>query len=91
MRLALSIDGSIVDYADLTELGIAASVTCEFQWTVTEGEHEMLAFVDADEAITESNEQNNTKSRTVSFTQTSAPTSNSPGASSARRSGPASR
>ncbi len=83
MRLALSIDGSIVDYADLSELGVAASITCEFQWTVTEGEHEMLAFIDADEAITESNEQNNTKSRTVSFSQTSAPTNNSPGVSSA--------
>jgi subtilase family serine protease len=82
IRLALSIDGSILDYADLPEIGIATSVTQEFQWTVTEGEHEILAFVDADQEITESNEQNNTKSRTVSFAQTNAPVNNSPAVSS---------
>jgi subtilase family serine protease len=83
IRLTLSIDGYIVDYADLPEIGIATAITSEFQWTVTEGEHEILAFIDAEQAVFESNEQNNTKSRTVSFSQTSAPTNNSPGASSA--------
>ncbi|MBN1161218.1 MAG: hypothetical protein JXA17_04665 [Dehalococcoidales bacterium] len=82
-RLALSIDGSVVDYAELTELGIATSTTLEFQWTVTKGEHEILALIDADQAITESNEQNNTKSRTVSFSEASAPVNNSSGISSA--------
>jgi subtilase family serine protease len=84
IRLSLSIDGVVADYTDLPELGIASSITCEFQWTVTEGEHEILAFIDADQAISESNEQNNIKSRTVSFAQAGTPTnSNSPGASSA--------
>ena len=82
MRLALSVDGTIIDYADFGEIGIATSITHDFQWTVTEGEHEILAFVDADEAITESNEQNNTKSRTVSFSQGDTPVNNSTGTSS---------
>ena len=42
----------------------------------------ILAFVDADQAITESNEQNNTKSRTVSFSQGDTPVNNSTDTSS---------
>ena len=73
VRLVLSIDGSVVDHADLPEIDLAASATLEFQWIVTEGEHEITAFVDSEQTNIESNEQNNTKTRTVSFAAADVP------------------
>ncbi len=68
VRLTLSIDGSVIDFKDLPEIDLATSQTVEFPWIITEGEHEITAFIDAQQTNMESNEQNNTKSRTVSFT-----------------------
>jgi uncharacterized repeat protein (TIGR01451 family) len=70
VRLTLSIDGSVTDFKDLPEIDLATSATLEFQWIVTEGEHEIIAFVDAEQTNIESNEQNNTKSRILSFAAT---------------------
>lgn len=73
LRLALSIDGSTVDYIDIPEMKIAAITTVEFTWKATEGQHEITVFADADQTIVESNELNNSKSRTISFEKTKAP------------------
>ncbi|OGO19754.1 MAG: hypothetical protein A2Z15_08125 [Chloroflexi bacterium RBG_16_50_11] len=86
VRLALSIDGSIVDYADLPEMDLATPITADFSWVVTESQHEIAVFADADESIVESNELNNTKSRTVSFAKTAAPAKESAGTNSANTS-----
>ncbi|OGN95639.1 MAG: hypothetical protein A2Y89_03530 [Chloroflexi bacterium RBG_13_51_18] len=80
VQLALSIDGSIVDYADIPEMDLATPVTIEFSWTTTEGEHEISVFADSNQAIFENNELNNTKSRTVSFTQSDVAVNKSSGA-----------
>ena len=79
VRLALSIDGSVAYQAVLPEIDLATSVTREFKWTVKEGEHEIIASVDPDQTIIESNEQNNTKSRIVSFAKTNVPVTKSTG------------
>jgi subtilase family serine protease len=73
LRIALSIDGSMVDYIDIPEMKIAAITTVEFTWEATEGQHEITVFADADQTIVESNELNNSKSRTISFEKTKAP------------------
>jgi subtilase family serine protease len=77
LQIALSIDGTIVDYADIEEMDIAVITTIEFTWVATEGEHEITVFADADQTVFESNEQNNTKSRTLSFEKNQA-TANTP-------------
>ena len=77
VRLTLSIDGSVADHADLPEIDLATSITREFPWTVIEGEHEITAFIDAEQTNIESNEQNNTKSRIVSFAAANAHVNNS--------------
>jgi subtilase family serine protease len=74
VQLALYIDGSIVDYADIEEMDIAVITTIEFTWVATEGEHEITFFADADQTVFESNELNNTKSRTLSFEKSQAAT-----------------
>ena len=73
VRLSLSIDGSVLDYADLPEMDITTPITVEFSWQATEGEHEITVFAEGDETTIESNELNNTKSRTISFEKPGAP------------------
>ena len=79
LQLALSIDGSIVDYTSIEEMDIAAITTIEFTWEATEGQHEIAVFADADQTIFESNEINNSKSRTVSFEKPGTPANKSSG------------
>jgi len=78
VRLALSIDGFIVDHADIEEMDTITPITIEFTWEATEGQHEITVIVDDDQTIAESDESNNSKSRTISFEQPESPVNNAP-------------
>ena len=62
-RLALSIDGSPMDYVDIPEINMGATATANFTWKATAGPHEISATADVDQTVLESNETNNTKSQ----------------------------
>jgi len=66
-RLDLQVDGSSVGYIDIEEINVGSITTGEFTWTAVEGLHEIKALVDLDELILESNEDNNFKTATLTF------------------------
>ena len=76
-KLSLSIDGSTAGSADIKEIDIGAMVSQDFSWKAVAGNHEISAYADAGNLIIESNETNNSKSRTISIEKpaaTAAPT-----------------
>jgi len=66
-RLALSIDGSPMDYVEIPEINMGATATANFTWKATAGPHEISATADVDQTVLESNETNNTKSYTITI------------------------
>jgi subtilase family serine protease len=64
-RLALVVNGTPVDYTDISEIDIGAMVTGEFSWTAVAGQQEIGIFADPDNLLPESNEINNMSTRTI--------------------------
>jgi uncharacterized repeat protein (TIGR01451 family) len=77
-RLDLSIDGSPVQYSEIEEIDMGASVTKDFSWNAVVGSHEITVSADIDGLLQESNEINNTKSRTISLSEPKAPDNEPP-------------
>ena len=72
-RLDLLINGSLLAYTEIDELGVGAAVSQNFSWPAVAGPQEISAFVDIDGLLLESNEDNNIKSRTISLSEPKAP------------------
>jgi subtilase family serine protease len=72
-RLALSIDGSIVGSADIKVINMSAIVSQDFSWKAVAGQHEIIAYADIDNTVLESDETNNSKSRTINIENPAAP------------------
>ncbi len=67
MKLSLSIDGSTAGSADIKEIDVGAIISQDFSWKATAGNHEINAYADIGNLILESNETNNSRSRTVTI------------------------
>ncbi len=72
-RLSLVIDGSPAGEADIELIDIGDIVSRDFTWKAVAGNHEIAAYVDMGQLILESNETNNSRSRTVSIENPAAP------------------
>ncbi|MCJ7605513.1 MAG: hypothetical protein MUO19_05700, partial [Dehalococcoidales bacterium] len=66
-ELSLSIDGIPVQDIYIEEIDIGSIITHEFTWTVEAGIHEINVFADYGGVITETDETNNSKARSMSF------------------------
>jgi subtilase family serine protease len=77
-RLALSINGSPVQYSEIEEINMGATVTKDFSWNAVASSHEITAYADIDGQLQENNEINNTKSRTISLSEPKAPDNEPP-------------
>jgi subtilase family serine protease len=68
VRVALSVNGSPLGDADIDEIAVGDIKPATFTWTSLEGMQEFQALADSEGTVAESNENNNTKSRTVTVT-----------------------
>jgi subtilase family serine protease len=66
-KLSLSVDGSPVGEAEAEEIEIGGIASLDFSWIATAGQHDIVAYADISKQITESNETNNSRTRTVSI------------------------
>jgi hypothetical protein len=73
VRLALSIDGSPVDYVDIEEIDVGDTARGELSWTTLAGLHEISVLADIDGIILETDETNNTKSRSITIIEPESP------------------
>jgi subtilase family serine protease len=64
-RLTLSIDGTRVGDADVAALEVGSIASLDFDWTALGGLHEVSVLADAGGLVTEANETNNARSRTI--------------------------
>ena len=67
-RIYLHIDGIEDYYAEIDSLAPAATVNRTFRWTPQKATHVFEAVIDEENYIPESNEANNTRTETISFT-----------------------
>jgi subtilase family serine protease len=65
--LALLVNGTPVDYAEVGEIDIGALVTAEFSWKAVAGPQEIAVCADYDGELQESNETNNVMSRSITI------------------------
>ena len=65
VKISFSVDGSVVDIAEIKTIAMGAIVSQNFNWKAQAGQHEFSVYADADKLIVESDETNNTKSRTI--------------------------
>ncbi|MCK4274065.1 MAG: hypothetical protein KAW90_04175 [Dehalococcoidales bacterium] len=77
-RLTLYVDGSPAGYVDIAEIEAGAIATGDISWTVEAGLHEISVLADVDGLVLESNETNNTKSRTLTLEEPEAPVKPAP-------------
>jgi len=77
-RLTLYVDGSPAGYVDIAEIEAGAIATGDISWTVEAGLHEISVLADVDGLVLESNETNNTKSRTLTLEEPEAPVKQAP-------------
>lgn len=66
--LDLHINGTSLGVTDIEEIGVGEIVTRDYNWIVEEGFCEFIAYVDLEELVLENNKDNNTFSRTQTFT-----------------------
>jgi subtilase family serine protease len=66
--LALLVNGTPVDYAEIDEIDIGNLATVEFSWKAVTGEQEIAVCADYDGELLESNETNNMMSRSITIT-----------------------
>jgi subtilase family serine protease len=78
IHLVLKVDGIEAGATDIAGITSGNTATADFTWTVIEGEHTIEVMCDALQTITESNETNNTKTRTLTFTKPEAPEKKTP-------------
>ena len=72
-RLVLQIDGSPAGTVDMEEIASGDTLSGDFTWTAEAGVHEITVFVDMDGLISESNETNNSKTRTITIVEPETP------------------
>jgi subtilase family serine protease len=72
-RLDLYINGERIGSIDIDELAVGASMNGEFSWSALAGPQEISAYADMDGLLLESNEGNNSRSRTISLEDPEAP------------------
>lgn len=77
-RLTLHVDGSPAGYVDIAGIEAGAIAIGDISWTAEAGLHEITVFADIDGLVLESNETNNTKSRTLTLEEPEAPTKPAP-------------
>jgi len=65
-QLSFYVDELYKGYQYVESLEFGASVTVEFDWTASQGNHILQMVIDADKAVSESDETNNEKSATIS-------------------------
>jgi subtilase family serine protease len=68
-RLDLYVNGELVSFAEIGELEVGAAVSQDFSWSAVAGPQEISARADIGGLLTESNEVNNFKSRSISLTE----------------------
>ncbi len=68
-RLELYVNGELVSFAEIGELEVGAAVSQDFSWSAVAGPQEISACADIGGLLTESNEVNNYKSRSISLTE----------------------
>jgi uncharacterized repeat protein (TIGR01451 family) len=66
-RLSLGINGTTVDSVEIGEMDVGEVVTKEFAWTAVTGLQEISISADIDGLLLESNEANNTGTRTITI------------------------
>lgn len=71
-RLSLSIDGTTVSAMDIKAIDMGATISQDFSWKAVTGQHEFIAYADAGQLIVESDETNNSRSRTVTIEKSAA-------------------
>jgi subtilase family serine protease len=67
--LDLYINGALLSSAEIDELNVGVSVSKDFSWKTIAGSQEISAQVVMDGLVAESNEANNSKSRTITLSQ----------------------
>jgi uncharacterized repeat protein (TIGR01451 family) len=73
LRIALNIDGVETAGVDVAEIDAGSSATINFPWVTKEGEHQITVVADSAQVITESDEQNNAKTRSLTFEKLAPP------------------
>lgn len=73
-QLSFSVDGAIVSSADIKVIDVGAIVSQDFSWKAAAGQHELNFYIDKNNLISESDETNNSKSRSVTIENGAAPT-----------------
>ncbi len=81
-RLSLDINGITVDSVEIGEMDIGDVVTKEFSWIAESGLQEISISADIDGLLPESNEANNTGTRTITITGDNTPADEPPPLSS---------
>jgi subtilase family serine protease len=71
--VTLSIDGSALGSADIPELEVGGVAALDFKWMALSGQHEITALADAENTVTESDETNNSRSRTIEIEGAASP------------------
>jgi subtilase family serine protease len=72
-RLTLKVDGSRAGHVDIPEIEVGDTASLDFTWAALPGLHELTVLADADGLIMESDETNNTRSRTLDVSGPGAP------------------
>ena len=83
VKIAFSVDGSVVNIAEIKTIAMGAIVSQDFTWKAQAGQHELSVYADADKLIVESDETNNTKSRTITVEKPPVSTPRTPDISAA--------
>jgi subtilase family serine protease len=73
INVSLTIDGTEAGQIDVPEIDASSIITLDFPWTAIEGEHAIDVFVDAAQSVTERDETNNGRERTITFIKQAAP------------------
>jgi len=68
-RLDLFVNDELLGFIEIDELEVGATSGEEFSWPAVAGPQEISAYADIDELLMESNEGNNSKSRTISLAE----------------------
>jgi subtilase family serine protease len=76
--IALTIDGTQTSTVNIAKIDGGATALADFSWTAREGEHNIEVTADTAQTITESNETNNARSRTITFAKQETPAKKTP-------------
>ncbi len=65
--LALTIDGAAAGSANINDIAMGAMVSKDFSWKAAAGTHQIIAVINADNSIPESNYTNNSRLRSMTI------------------------